>query len=247
MALGANQVTVTTAANFIPELWSPLVIKAVESKLVMWKLLWDWSDPAKGKGDTIHVPGVANLSTNSKAANTAVVLNANTEGVTNLSINTHEECSFLIEDIVKVQSAYNQLEFYKEKAGYAIAAKMDTDANTLVASFSQTQGAAGADLGDEQIRNAIEFLDLADAPDDDRHFLMHPSQKNALFAIEKYFKAHYRGDGMSDILVKGQFGEIYGMPTYVSTNVGTSAGSRLNAIFQRQAIAKAQQLGPRVQ
>lgn len=242
MALGSAQQTITTGANFIPELWGPMVIKAVEENLVHWDKTWDWSDSAKGKGDTIHVPAVSNLAVNAKTANAQVTLNAPTEDVVNLLINRHDECSFLIEDILKVQSAYNLMKFYTDKAGYALAEQKDTRINTLVASLSQVVGAQGVDLGDADIRNAIEYLDLANVPESERFMIIHPTQKNALFAIEKYFRADQRGDGASSILKKGKFGEIYGVGVSVSTNCGTSGGTRLNSMFHRQCFATASQL-----
>src|SRR3990167_8518924 len=217
MPLGTSQQTTTTGANFIPELWGPGVIAATESKLVFQPLCWDWSRPVKGKGDT------------------------------NLLINRHDECSFLIEDILKTQADFNLMKFYTDKAGYAIARQRDTRINALVSGFSQTLGSQGVDIGDQQIRDGIEFLDLADAPDTDRNLVIYPDQKNALFAIEKYFRASMRGDGASKILTKGQFGEIYGVPVHVTTNVGTSASTRLNTLFHKEAIGVAQQLGPRTQ
>lgn len=247
MPLGTSQQTTTTGANFIPELWGPGVIAATESKLVFQPLCWDWSSPVKGKGDTIHIPGVSNLTSNAKAANTEVTLNSPTEDVTNLLINRHDECSFLIEDILKTQADFNLMKFYTDKAGYAIARQRDTRINALVSGFSQTLGSQGVDIGDQQIRDGIEFLDLADAPDTDRNLVIYPDQKNALFAIEKYFRASMRGDGASKILTKGQFGEIYGVPVHVTTNVGTSASTRLNTLFHKEAIGVAQQLGPRTQ
>lgn len=247
MGLGSSQQTTTTGANFIPELWGPGVIAATESYLVFQGLCWDWSDPVKGKGDTIHIPTVSNLTSYTKSANTAVTLNAPTEDKVDLSINRHDECSFLIEDILKAQASFNLMKFYTDKAGYAIAKQRDTRINAIVASFSQTLGSAGVDIGDQQIRDSIEYLDLADAPEYDRNLVIYPDQKNALFGIEKYFRASMRGDGVSKILTKGQFGEIYGVPVHVTTNIGTSGGARLNSLFQREAIAVAQQLGPRTQ
>ena len=58
MPLGTAQQTITTGANFIPELWGPPVIIAAQDNLVFRPLCWDWSDPTKGKGDTIHVPNI---------------------------------------------------------------------------------------------------------------------------------------------------------------------------------------------
>lgn len=247
MPLGTNQQTITTGANFIPELWGPGVIAATEANLVFQKLVWDWSDPVKGKGDTIHIPGVSNLTSNAKTANAQVTLNSPTEAVIDLIINRHDECSFLIEDILGTQSSFNLMKFYTEKAGYAIARQRDTRLNNLVSGFSQVLGAAGVDIGDQQIRDSIEFLDLADAPLDDRALVIYPDQKNALFSIEKYFRASMRGDGASAILTKGQFGEIYGVPVSVTTNIGTSGGARMNTMLHRQAIGAAQQSGPRTQ
>ena len=247
MPLGTTQQTVTTGANFIPEIWANQVIAATESNLVFQAMCWDWSDPVKGKGDTIHIPGVSNLTSNAKAANTQVTLNAPTEDVTNLLINRHDECSFLIEDILDVQSNYNLMKYYTDKAGYAIARQRDVRINNLVSGFSQVLGAAGVDMGDQQIRDSIEYLDLADAPMEDRNLVIYPDQKNALFAIEKYFRADFRGDGQSKVLTKGRFGEIYGVPVSVTTNIGTSTGARLNTMFQKEAIGVAQQNGPRTQ
>lgn len=247
MPLGTAQQTITTGANFIPELWGPQVIISAQDNLVFRPLCWDWSDPLKGFGDQIHVPNISNFTTTAKAANTQVALQAPTETMVTLLVNQHDESSFLIEDILKVQSSFNLMKYYTQKAGFAIAETMDTQANNLVSGFSQVVGSQGIDLGDIQIRDSIELLDLANAPQTDRYIVIHPTQKNALFGIEKYFRADFRGDGTSDILVKGRFGTIYGVPVFVSTNVGTSGTAYLNSIFHKEAIAIADQMGPRTQ
>lgn len=247
MPLGTSQMTITTQANFIPELWGPQIIKATEANLVVVNMTWDWSEGGEMKGDQKHIPSVSNLTASAKAANTQVTLNAPTESIVTLLINRHDEVSFLLEDITRIQASFNLMQFYTQKAGYAIAAQRDTRANTLISGFSQVVGAVGVDIGDEQIRDAIEFLDLADAPFEDRSLVIYPTQKNALFAIEKYFRADVQGGGESQILKKGKFGQVYGIPVSVSTNLGTSAGARLNALFHREAIATIKQEGPRTQ
>lgn len=246
MPLGSAQMTVTTQANFIPELWGPQVILATEAKLVFRNLVWDWSDGVSGKGDTLRIPNVSNLTANAKAANTQVTLNAPTEAMVTLSVNRHDEVSFLLEDITKVQSSFNLMQIYTKKAGYGLALQMDTRLSDLVSGFSQTVGAAGVDIGDQQIRDAIEFLDLADAPIEDRSLVIYPTQRNALFAIEKYFRADIKGNNENTV-VTGKLGEIYGVPVYVTTNLGTSSNARLNTMFHKEAFASAIQLGPRSQ
>ena len=245
MALGSDQVTITTAANLIPETWGPMVIKATEDNLVMWKLTWDWS--GEEAGDIINVPGISNFSSTTKSANTQVVLTGNTEGVTQLTVTTHQHSAFLLEDIVKVLSSFNNSMYYTQKAGFAVAEAMDTTAGNLISGLSQQLGSAGVDIGDGEVRDAIEFLDLQNAPDSDRHLVLYPTQKNAMFGIEKYFRADFQGNGASGILTKGKFGSIYGVNTYVSNNLGVSAGARLNAMFHRECFATAQKYAPRTQ
>jgi hypothetical protein len=53
MALGSNHVTNTTAAVFIPEIWSDEVIAAYKQNLVMSPLVTKMSFKGK-KGDTLN-------------------------------------------------------------------------------------------------------------------------------------------------------------------------------------------------
>lgn len=246
MALGSAQMTITTAANFIPELWGPQVILATEARLVLVPLTWDWSRPGQTKGDTIRIPNVSNLTVNAKSANSQVTLNAPTEQMVTLTINRHDEVSFLLEDITKTQADFNLMDLYTKKSGYGIGNQRDARISTLFSGLSQIVGSAGVDIGDQQVRDAIELLDIGDVPDEERALVVHPTQKNALWGIEKYFRADIRGDGASPV-VNGKFGNIYGISTYVTTNLGTSAGARLNALFHKETFGTVGQLGPRTQ
>ena len=116
MALGSNQQTPTTAANFIPELWSDEVIAGYKKNLVLGNLVTRINHNGK-KGDTIHIPTPVRGSANAKAANTQVTLQGDTHSVTNLSINKHYEYSVVIEDIVEVQALQSLRRFYTDDAG----------------------------------------------------------------------------------------------------------------------------------
>lgn len=244
MPLGTAQQTITTGANFIPELWGPGVIKATEANLIARKLCWDWFEEGKDYGDTIRFPNISNFTASAKVANTQVTLQAPTEGMSTLTINRNDESSFLIENMLKVQSQFNLINYYTKKNGYAMALLMDQRITDLFSGFSQVVGAAGVDVGDTDLRDAIEFLDIADVEETDRNFVFYPTQKNALFSIEKYFRADIRGDGKSEVLTKGRLGEIYGVPVHITTNLGTSASARLNTLFHKESIASAIQFGP---
>ncbi len=130
MALGTNQVGVTVAGNFIPELWSDEVIGAYKANLVVANVVTKLSHKGK-KGDTIHIPVPARGSASAKAANTQVTLSAATNSVINVSIDKHYEYSKLIEDIAEVQALASMRKFYTDDAGYALATQVDDDLVTL--------------------------------------------------------------------------------------------------------------------
>ena len=103
MRLGTNQVTTTTAATFIPEIWSDEIIAGYKKNLVLANLINKMNHSGK-KGDTIHIPKPSRGSASAKAANTEVTLIAATESEVQVAINKHFEYSRLIEDIVDVQA-----------------------------------------------------------------------------------------------------------------------------------------------
>ena len=63
----------TSAATFIPEIWSDEVIAAYEKNLVLANLVKKMSMQGK-KGDTIHIPKPTRGSANAKVENQAVTV-----------------------------------------------------------------------------------------------------------------------------------------------------------------------------
>ena len=112
----SNSVTTTTAANFIPEIWSDEIVAAYKKNLVMANLVMKMNFKGK-KGDTVHIPAPTRGSASAKAAETAVTLIAATESEVQVSINKHYEYSRLIEDIVEAQALNSMRQFYTSDAG----------------------------------------------------------------------------------------------------------------------------------
>ena len=69
MALGTNHTTTTTAAKFIPELWSDDTIVAYKSNLVLGNLVSKISHNGQ-KGSVIHIPKPTRGAASAKAAST---------------------------------------------------------------------------------------------------------------------------------------------------------------------------------
>lgn len=134
-----NPTTVTTAANFIKELWSDEVLAVYKANTVMVPLVQ--SMPFSGrKGDTVHVPKPSRGSVNAKAAGTGVTINVETAGVFDFVIDQHFEYSRLIEDIASIQALDSMRAFYTDDAGYAHAISLDTALHNEGAKFSGNDG-----------------------------------------------------------------------------------------------------------
>ncbi len=124
MALETTHVTTTTAANFIPEVWSDEVIASFKENLVFANRVTEFNHTGK-KGDTIHVPNFTRGSPSAKAAETQVTLIAATEGVTDITINQHWEYSVMLEDIAETQSLNSYRMAYTDDAGHSLARLVD--------------------------------------------------------------------------------------------------------------------------
>lgn len=130
MALGTNNTTVTTAANYIPEMWSMETIAAYKANNAMRSRVTLFSHNKK-KGDTIHVPNFTRSLATSKAAGSQVTLTAPTHSVTDVSLNKHFEYSVLLEDIVAIQAMDTLRQSYTDDAGYGLARQVDFDLHVL--------------------------------------------------------------------------------------------------------------------
>lgn len=266
MALGSNHVTNTTAATFIPELWSDEIVASYKNSLVFANVVNKM--PMRGKkGDTIHIPKPTRGTASAKAASTQVTLQAATESEVVVTIDKHYEYSRLIEDITEVQALASLRKFYTDDAGYALAKQVDTDlfaeatanftkyyvdgANGLAAYAADT--VADTDkFTDQALRDGIQILDDADVPMDGRYFVVPPSAVNTIRGIDRYMSSDFGGAGT----IRGQIGTLYGIPVLVSTNcpvletaAENAAGGEVKAavLLHKDAIVFAEQQGVRSQ
>ena len=250
-------ITVTTAAVFLPTLWSVETLRATENALVAAGLVKRYDAMVKAKGQAIKVPNISNLSANAKTANTDVTTQAVTETAVTITIDKHYESSFEIEDIAAVQSNYDLRAEYSEKAGYAIAKQVDSDVLGLYTGFTTTDvGAYGTDLNDAAYVASILALDNNDVPLENRAFIIAPSQKAAIMKIDKFVKADFLGQYDQPTPVKKgpnsryMWGEIYGTPVYYTNNVPVTAGTPAqyhNMLLHKEGMALAMQQAPRLQ
>jgi len=247
MALGTAHVTTTTAATFIPEIWSDEIVATYKKNLVLANLVKKMNFKGK-KGDTVHIPAPTRGSASAKAASTQVTLIAATESEVVVSIDQHYEYSRLIEDIVEAQALASLRNFYTEDAGYALARQVDTaiiqvgrsvqgggGTSAYSGAFSGADGTtayvAGANTGlgaltDAAIRRSIQRLDDNDIPMDGRFLVIPPSSRNTLMGLARYTEQAFVGEsGGNNTIRNGEIGNLYGTPVFVTSNADTTSGS----------------------
>ena len=266
MALGTNHVTTTTAATFIPEIWSDEIVAAYKKNLVAANLIKRMNFKGK-KGDTVNIPVPTRGSASAKAASTQVTLIAATESNIPVLINKHYEYSRLIEDIVEVQALASMRQFYTDDAGYALSKQVDTDIIQLGRGVNGGDGTAGytgaysgADgttaytgtagaLTDAAIRRSIQRLDDADVPMEGRFLIVPPSSRNTLMGLARYTEQAFVGEtGSGNTIRNGQIGDLYGVPVFVSSNADTATdGDRICLLGHKDFAVLVEQQGVRAQ
>ena len=248
-----GNVTVTTAANFIPELWRDAILDYAERKFQIKNQVSDFSSMLAGGGDILHIPKVTEETAAAKSAGSAVTYTNNTDGKIDLTVDQHHYEAKRIEDIVKVQESADLFNAYARSMGYALAKKVE---NYLAVDVIQS--ATGNDVtlaADNTMTTALlrsglqKLLDAGhDYTDGDTWFYGSPAAYMSMLSLGDFSEAQKRGDGANP-LVKGQVVMAYGMPVFASTDWDDDGGTgdESASIFKRESIYFAQQIAPRVQ
>jgi N4-gp56 family major capsid protein len=267
----------TSAATFIPEIWSDEIIAAYQKNLVLAPLIKKMSMKGK-KGDTIHIPAPTRGAASAKVENQAVTVQNAVESEVVVTINKHYEYSRIIEDITETQALSSLRQFYTGDAGYGLAKQVDDDLFALGKSFGDGDGSdwtntatyycdastgltayavdtvAAADVfTDECFRKLIQLMDDNDVPMDNRSFVIPPALRNAIMGINRYVSSDFV-EGRS--VVNGKLGNLYGVDIYVTSNcpiLETSAENAAGGIVRgaqfihKDASVLAEQMGVRSQ
>ena len=247
-----GNVTITTAANFIPEMWRDAILDYAERKFQMRNQVLDFSSMLSSGGDILNIPKVTEEAAAAKSANTAVTYTNNTDGVVQLAVDQHHYEAKRIEDIVRVQESADLFNAYAQSMGYALAKKVENYLAALV------QGATGNDVtlsSDNTFTTALirsglqKLLDAGyDYTDGEHYFYCSPAAYMSLLSLGDFSEAQKRGDAENP-LASGRIINAYGLEVYPSIDWdddGTS-GDETATIFNKNSVYFAQQLAPRVQ
>jgi len=247
----STSITSTTGAVQNPAITSKDVIEFREANLgFSGTVSTRYTDEAK-VGTTVRwseitLPnsGAARAKSEGNSGND-ITYDAQTENAVTLTINQHYYSAFELEEFEKSLAIVDQMKWYTKAAAYVVDLAVDDALAALVDNFSQVTGTLAVDLTDDDVRRAVQYIDDANAPGDGRFFAMAPATKNSMLGIDRYASSDFNRGGGANI-VRGTFGEIYGLTTWSSTNVeGTNAAGHDNGIYQRDALALGMRMQPR--
>lgn len=236
-------VTATTAATYIAEVWTKKIEKPFYNALYAADLVTRRDDLVSQGGNKINVPFLSIYNARDKSAGTGVTFDAATETEVEISINKHKYLAFLLEDFVLAQSNYNLRELYRGAQAEAIARAIDSDILGLHASAG-TNVAGGATADDADILAVVQALDLANVPQDGRAGIVGAKVMNDLRTVNKF--STYDQTGKVGLAVSGKANvpSVYGMGLFMSNNVVDDATNTHNLFFHKSAISLAVQKKP---
>lgn len=232
----AGNLTVTQAAEHIPEIWSTKTRDATEAATIIAGLVdqGTTSELKGGPGDTQHISYISNPTANTKSAGTDVSFEQPGSGAAEskqtFTISTHQYVAFAEENITSVQSQTDMLGKYSGKSGYALAAAADTNLATLPQSFSQSVGNLGVDPTENNWMRAAQYLDDGLAPMDGRFVIVRPATFYSLQKTGRFTNADYAGAANAvRATERNQIGMVFNARVYQSTLVrAPSAGQAEN-------------------
>jgi hypothetical protein len=233
-----SDTTVTTAAAFIPEIWSPEVMYALKNSLE-FRALAKIEESTKGKGDKVHMGRINFGTARDKTANSAITFDATTDTDVTITLDKDKYKALLVNDIAKIQSEINLLQAKVMEVSYPVAKAIDLDIVGLYSSISASvnAGAATASTILGKLLILKRTLDAANAPRDGRVLVVEPYTESILLETDKLTSSDYINQGVNP-LVDGAIGRIIGFDVVPSNNIQTSGG-----YYQNMAFVKNRSLG----
>ena len=248
-----GNVTTTTAANFIPEMWRDAILDYAERQFQLRNQVLDFSSMLADGGDILNIPKVTEETAAAKSAGSAVTYTNNTDGVIQLTVDQHHYEAKRIEDIVRVQESADLFNAYAQSMGYALAKKVE---NYIAVDILQSATGNDVSLSTDNafttalIRSGLQkLLDAGhDYTDGEHYFYCSPAAYMSLLSLGDFTEAQKRGDAENP-LASGRIINAYGLEVYPSTDWDDDGGSgdETATIFNRNSVYFAQQLAPRVQ
>ncbi|MGH2362441.1 MAG: hypothetical protein ACRDGM_18105 [bacterium] len=253
----AGTTGITPIANYLPTVWAAELSSAAQAKTMLSDQVDRSYEAVLKFGKAVTIPDQSNPAVRMKTEDTTATWANIVETNQTVTVNRQAYVAYIVEDIAEIQSKYDVRAGYTDKAAYSLAAFVEGDLTSGLASlgsgFSGVFGTLGSDVSEDDLINAKGSLDGADVPDENRFMWVSPGLYNTLLKIDKFSRSTYVGQASAENAVKrGQVGEIYGMPVFKSTLVynnpsgGAAALQSYNWMCHKRGVALIMQQSPTI-
>lgn len=246
--------TITTMDEWLPQVWSAVASVTYRSNTVLAPLLDHRWEPelGVGRGDTVNIPTFSQnqrsdtVTRSSFGVGAALTFTAVTDTPVQLVVNqmVYHAWRMPVEMSVQSMAAYQML--LNEGVPQSLALQMDyfiasDDTNGL--DIFTAIGTDNVDVTDAVILEGETNLNAQNAPLDGRVFVMSPATRGSLMQIDVIRNQLYSGSvgNLAGDKGAGYLGKIYTLDCYMSNNLEAGTSGKKNAIFQKEAIAIAEQ------
>lgn len=198
--------------NFIPEVWSPLILASLQKKLVYGSPLVvndDYEGDIQERGDTVHLTQFGDPTVSTYVPGGTLVYEQVADAGQTLVIDQAKSVSFAINDVDRAQAAGKMQPYLEGRAAYRMADVADQfiAAKYTGAAVSNVLGSTGSplaplqySLGGTGVWHPADFyvqvleplkviLDQADVPDEDRYVTCPPWAVSLISQTEGFVKA----------------------------------------------------------
>ena len=238
MAISARIPAGLDTNKFIPELFSKNVLVAIKHKLIVVPVVNHSYEPELVKGDTLYIPRSNTVTATEVTIGTDGVIKnpLNTTALT-LTIDQYYEAPAVVDYMSRRQSQVDLVAIAEEESAYAISVKVESTLCDLFSALSggTGYGTDGSAITDDVLIAAVEELDEADDPEENRSWIFDPSCKADIMKIDKFVRSDYFA---SDVIPTGGFRkDVYGAPILITNNLTVGTTGNVGAYLHKNALA----------
>lgn len=238
MAISARIPVGLDTNRFVPDLWSKNVLMAAKRKLVVVPIVNHSYETELVKGDNLYIPKTNTISATEVTIGTeGTIKNPLGTAAVTLTIDKYYEAPAVVDYMSRRQSQVDLVSKSEIESGYAISKEIDSSLCALFAALSGATGYGtdGAAITDDVLIAAVEELDEADVPEENRSWVFDPSCKADIMKIDKFVRADYFA---SDVIPTGGFRkDVYGAPVLITNNLSVGTTGNVGAYLHRDALA----------
>lgn len=215
-----------TVSNFVPEIWSPVILATLRDRLVYAGLCnRDYEGDIAEAGDTVHITSFSDPATRTYSKGGPITWDTLSDADRALIVDQSDYFAFTTDDIDRRQALPGFVAKAAMGAAYNLAVDTDTYVSGLmVTATDQTDNDLGAqvwDISDNtgygQIVKMRTKLNRNNVPRDGRWLVLPPEGHEALLNDSRFIKANESGTTAG--LREGQVGRIAGFDVYESNTV----------------------------